>query len=394
MLKISKWFNNFQAPAVLMIDDLSDSYIELYQESYKNDWGYLCDSDESSYYFLQKELLDVHPDIKITFFSPYLKHNVINENSQYKFKKFDLGERQEYIDFLIKLNKQGHEIAHHGSNHGEYIDESISSTVNNWKHEWELFENIDEGVNITLEGVKRFKEICDIDVVGGKYCGYLTNDNSQIIIDKCNFLYWCDKVNFLVHDFNENFFGKNNIISFPTNYRGNSFVRLSYKTGKKKRDNVKSITKYLQPFYNIISYIQLYKLYKNKNIISIQEHYSPSTTAGTAQALNIDTDIKSLKKIFNFLKRLSIWYATCKEIATYIYVRENCQLIIENDELIIYFTNDKRIKDGIISIVNEKAFEIKSKTKSFLSKKHNGLYVVNLPVLNNKNFFKLKEFKG
>ena len=229
MFKIAKWFNNYQAPLVLMMDDLSDAYVEVYHESYKNDWGYLCDANGSSFHFLKKELLEIYPYIKITFFIPYLKHNVINENSQYRFKKFSLGDRLEYTNFLKKLDVQGHEIAHHGSNHGKYINENILSTVNNWKHEWELFEDIAAGIDITLNGVKKFKNICNIDVVGGKYCGYKTIDNSQTIIDKCNFLYWCDRVNYLEKNFNESFFGKNNIISFPTNYRGNAFVRLSYK---------------------------------------------------------------------------------------------------------------------------------------------------------------------
>lgn len=389
MFKIAKWFNNYQAPLVLMMDDLSDAYVEVYHESYKNDWGYLCDANGSSFHFLKKELLEIYPYIKITFFIPYLKHNVINENSQYRFKKFSLGDRLEYTNFLKKLDVQGHEIAHHGSNHGKYINENILSTVNNWKHEWELFEDIAAGIDITLNGVKKFKNICNIDVVGGKYCGYKTIDNSQTIIDKCNFLYWCDRVNYLEKNFNESFFGKNNIISFPTNYRGNAFVRLSYKTGNEKRDKIKNILKYLQPFYNVFSYIQLYKLYKNKYVISIQEHSSPSTSAGTVQAPNIVTDIESLKKIFKFLKRFSIWYATCKEISKYIYVRENSKLIVKNDELIIYFKNNKNINNPVISVVNESIFEIGNNNKSFSSKKHNALYVVNLPVVNGKNIFKI-----
>lgn len=389
MFKIAKWFNNFQAPVVLMIDDVSDSYIEVYEESYKNDWGYLCDTPGSSFYFLQKELLENYPYIKITYFVPHLKHNVVNENSQYKYKKFSLGDRLEYTNFLKKLDKEGYEIAHHGSNHGEYIDENIPSTVNNWKHEWELFDDIDTGVDITLNGVKRFKNICNIDVVGGKYCGYKTIANSQTIIDKCNFLYWCDKINLLEHDYNESYFGENNIISFPTNYLGNSFVRLSYKTGNKKRDKIKNIVKYFQPLYNILSYIQLYRLYKQKYIISIQEHSSPATTAGTVQAPNIITDIESLNKIFKFLKRFSIWYATCKEIAKYIYVRENAKIIVKNNELVINFNNYKNITDTTISIVNKKVFKLENSVQNFSSQKHNGLYVVNLPIINGGNIFKI-----
>jgi hypothetical protein len=389
MFKIATWYNNFQASAVLMIDDLSDSYIEVYDETYKNDWGYCCDTKGGSFDFLQRNLLEKYPYIKITYFVPHLKHNVINENSQYKCKKFALGDRTAYSNFLKELDHKGYEIAHHGSNHGEYIDENIPSTVNNWKHEWELFNDVETGVNITLEGVKRFKDICNIDVVGGKYCGYLTIDNSQEIIDECNFLYWCVKVNLLEGDYREEFFGKNKIISFPTNYLGNSFVRLSYRTGNKKRDKIKNILKYFQPLYNILSYIQLFKLYRKQHIISIQEHSSPSTSSGRVQAPNIITDMKSLNKIFKFLKRFSVWYATCREISMYIYVRENSNLMVKDDELIIEFNNDKNIDGAVISIVNDRSFEIKNSDQVFPSEENNGYHVVNVPVNDGKNTFKI-----
>jgi hypothetical protein len=388
MFKIAKWFNNYQAPAVLMIDDLSDSYIDVYSDSYKNDWGYLCDKPGSSFHFLKKKLLEAYPHIKITFFVPYLKHGVINENSQYRYKKFSLGEREEYVNFLKKLNKYGHEIAHHGSNHGKYINKNSPSTDNNWLHEWELFNDIDSGVKTTLDGVKRFKNTCDIDIAGGKYCGYKTISNSQAIIDKCNFLYWCDKINFLEKEYREGFFGQNRTVSFPTNFNGNSFVQLSYKSGKRKRDILTKFTKYLQPIYNILSRIKLYSLYKKRYIISIQEHISPSTSAGTVQAPNIITDIESLNKIFKFLKRFSIWYATCKEIGKYIHIRENCKIIEKKDELIVNFNNYKNINDPIISIVSENAFKLKINNQCFSSRKHNNLYVVNLPIENGLNIFK------
>ena len=391
MFKISTWFNNFQTPAVLMIDDLSDAYIDVYQESFKNDWGFMCDKDGSSFSFLKQELLELFPQIKITFFSPYAKHNVINKNSEFKYKKYALGERAEYTEFLKRLNVEGHEIAHHGSNHGKYIDESIPSTVNNWIHEWALFKDVNSGVITTLEGVKKFKEVCDIDVVGGKYCGYITIDNSQEIIDQCNFLYWSDKPSYVLGVDEESFFGENHVIAFPTNFGGNAFVRLTYLTGHISRDRKKKIVKYFQPLYNIYSYIQLYKLYKRQRIISIQEHISPSTSAGTVQALNIVTDIESLKKIFYFLNKLSIWYANCRDIAKYIYVRENSQIKIVNDQLIIHFDDNKNMTDALVSIVNKKAFSVKNENYIFSSEKNNHLHVVNLPITNGDNIFKIIE---
>ncbi len=390
MFKISKWFNNYQAPVVLMIDDLSDAYVNVYPESYKNDWGYLCSKEGSSFHFLKNNLLSYYPYIKITFFVPYLKHNAINENSKFEFKKYALGDRNEYTYFLKQLNELGHEIAHHGSNHGEYIDKKIPTTVNNWTHEWALFDDVETGVNTTINGVKKFKEICDIDVVGGKYCGYIAIGNSSVIIDRCDFLYWCERPNYNVVKYNDNFFGESEVISFPTTVAGNSFVRLSYFTGNQKKDKQKRILKYFQPFYNILSYINIYRHYIKSHIISIQEHYSPSKTSGSVQSANVVSDIKSLHKTFNFLQKLSIWYANCKDIASYIYVREHSKIILSDGKINIIFKNKKNIKDPIISITNNKAFILEKNNQVFSSILNNKHQVVNLPIADGDNVFFIK----
>ncbi|MFH0709988.1 MAG: glycosyltransferase [Pseudomonadota bacterium] len=387
MFKIAPWFNNFQAPAVLMIDDLSDAYIDVYEESYKNDWGYLGDQEGSAFHFLEKELLDLYPDVKITFFVPYLRHEVLNENCGFSVKKYALGERKEYTLFLKRLVSKGHEIAHHGSDHGRYINRSICTTANNWIHEWALFQDVEEGVEITEKGVKLFKTIANIDVVGGKYCGYITIDNSQEIIDSCNFLYWCEHVNYLSHDFDETFFGKSQIFSFPTNFPGNSFVRLAYLTGDPKRDSKKKYAKNFQPLYNLLSYYKLDQLYKQGKIISIQDHISPSTSAGTAQSANIVSDILSLKKIFAFLKSRSVWYATCEEIAEYVYIKHNCTIQEDNTKIIIDFKNSKHLSNTFISLTHDKAFTLHQNNVKHSSKMLNGSHTVTVSISNGKNEF-------
>ncbi|WP_456323235.1 hypothetical protein [Hydrogenimonas sp.] len=389
MFKIAKWHNNYQAPSVLMIDDLSDAYINVYNEPFRNDWGHLCNKENSAFSFLQKYLLNQYPHIKITFFSPYDRHNVINQNSSFSSKKFALGEREEYIFFLKYLVSSGHEIAHHGSNHGCFINQHNPSTINNWIHEWELFKNIQQGVETTKKGINLFKKFCDIDIAGGKYCGYKTNRFSDAIIDVCNFLYWCRESNITQHCHSEQYFGKNNIIAFPTNFAGNSFIRLSYMTGKKERDKKKKFLKYFQPLYNLYSYLKLYNLYRKKQIISIQEHISPSTSAGTVQSANIITDIKSLNKIYHTLSYLSIWYATCEEIAKYIYTRDHSSITIIDKLLIINFNNHKNLKNTSITLLNDHLFKINDGENTYVSTLNNGAYVVNLPIRTGKNKYYL-----
>lgn len=389
MLNIAKWYNNYQSPSVLMIDDLSDAYINIYEEEYKNDWGYFCNNENSSFRFLQEELLKKFPKIKITFFVPYLKHNVINDNTKVDFKKHYIGEREEFSSFLKYLINLSHEIAHHGSNHGQYINKGNLSTVNNFKHEWELFDDIEEGVKITNQGKEIFKDTLSINLSGGKYCGYKEINNSKNIIDKSNFLYWSDKINFNTKKYAYNFFGKNNIISFPTNFSGNAFVRLSYITGDTKKDRIKSILKFLQPIYNIKEYLFLYKLYKNGEIISIQEHISPSTSSGIAQSANIISDIESLKKIYSFLSNKSIWYETCENIAKYIYTKENTTINETDEKIFIRFNNYKMLEDCKVSLESKNYFELINNENIILkSIKSNNKFVINLKINHEITIFK------
>ncbi len=387
-IEIAPWYNNYQAPSVLMIDDLSDLYIEKYAQTYKNDWGYFCHQDNSAYSFLEKNLLKLFPDIKITFFVPYLRHNVVHKKTKEQHEKYAVGEREAFTQFLKELMEQGHEIAHHGSHHGEYIDESKITTVNNFKHEWELFESVEKGVQVTQKGVEVFKKYLNKHISGGKFCGYKQKENSLEIIDQCNFLYWCEDVNFKAkHEVN--FFGKNNIISFPSNFSGNAFVRLSYKTGDSSKDKKKHITKYLQPLYNILQYKKLNELYKNRHIISIQEHISPATSSGITQSANIVSDIKSLQKIYSFLAKKSIWYATAEEIAKYIYIKKSTSIKQkEVDELIITFNNEKNLQNSVISINHIHPFIlIDREANRYISKLQNKKHTINLPIKGGENIF-------
>ncbi len=391
MVKISKWFDGYQAPAVLMIDDLSDGYIDIHKEPYKNDWGYLCDTEESAYTFLQRELLVHYPDIKITFFVPYARHNVINETRD-NYKKYAVGEREAFTDFLKRLLKQGHEIAHHGSNHGRYIDPEKIDTANNFIHEWQLFESVEEGVAVTLKGKKVFREIVGTEVTGGKYCGYLQRSNSADIIDACGFEYWCIDAKLDPKESDTYLFGKNNVIAFPTNFNGNAFVRLKYKTGREKRDNLKRFTRFLQPLYNITQYHKLETLYKLGNIISIQEHISPATSSGSIQASNIVSDMESLQKIFAYLSKKSIWYATCGEIARYIYVRDQCRIEHRKNEIVIIFDNPKRLDNTKVTVESEKAFVLEdSDGRRHDSQKGDGKYFLSLSVHEGENRYLLLE---
>lgn len=387
--RFARWYNNHQTPAVLMIDDISDGYLDIYPEPYKNDWGYLCDQEGSSYHFLKSRLLDFFPEIKITFFAPYARHAIMNENCGIPIKKFGVGERKEYTDFLRNLITNGHEIAHHGSNHGQYVNPQECKVGDNWIHEWLLFDSEDEGVKITLEGVSRFQQSASINITGGKYCGYASRENSQAIIDRCNFLYWCEYGDY--RQDHQNYFGKNAVFSFPTTYAGNTFVRLSYRTGETKRDRKKLITRYFQPLYNLLGYYKLAQLYKQGKIISIQEHISPSTTWGNVQSSNIITDIESLKKIFKYLRPLDIWYATCNAIASYLYILNHITMIQNDNKLEISFNNERNLCNTILTVIADKPFILMRNGCSIASIASKNVHIANLLLQSGTNEYTIKQ---
>lgn len=386
--RFANWYNNHQSPAVLMIDDLSDGYLDIYSESYKNDWGYLCDREGSSLHFLKSRLLDFFPAIKITFFAPYARHGIMNENCKIPVKKYAVGERSEYSAFLQKLVSEGHEIAHHGSDHGRYVNPMDCRVGDNWIHEWLLFDSEEEGVKITLEGVNRFRQSSGVHISGGKFCGYAFRENSQAIIDQCNFLYWCEHGDYRWNE--QTYFGQNKIFSFPTTYAGNTFVRLIYKTGEAKRDRKKLITRFFQPLYNLLGYYKLRKLYQRGNIISIQEHISPSTTWGNVQSSNIITDIESLKKIFKFLKPLDIWYATCEEIALYHYVKTHCSLHWTDNQIDIHFDNVRKLENTRISLISDEPFTLERNGEIVSSAKRKNVYVTTLSLKSGSNEYQIR----
>lgn len=380
-VSIARWFDNHQCASVLMIDDLSDAYIGVYPESWKNDWGNLCDQPGSAWRFLEEHLLAAFPEIRITFFVPYARHNVVNENAPFETRKYGVGERAEFSAFLRKLAALGHEIAHHGSNHGRYIDPANVSTYRNFVHEWELFDDEEEGIEVTRRGIELFREHAGIDVVGGKYCGYRQRDNSAAIIDACGFEYWCSGVNFLSGDAGVGYFGRHSVLDFPTNFPGNAFVRLSYRTGNLRKDRRKKLTRFLQPFYNIGQYRALDALCDAGEIISVQEHISPATSSGLTQSANIVSDMASLHRLYRHLRGRSVWHANCRDIARYARLRDGTTLVMDDDRLTLRYTGTPLAEACELSLVATDPFElVAGDGRRFGSRTKNGSEVANIPV--------------
>ncbi|MFA0015786.1 hypothetical protein AB4391_20905 [Vibrio lentus] len=335
-LKLSSWLDSCQAPSVLMIDDLSDAYVDKYREPYKNDWGYLTDQTGGCFDYISKNLLSKYPHIKISFFVPYLRHNVIKDSSN--VIKYDIADREEFISFLNQLVQLGHEVCCHGSNHGMYID-------GKWFQEWDLFESQDEANTMVKKAKEYFYNNFDFRISGGKYCGYKYNEYSDVSIAFGDFKYWCKDARLdLKSDIKEN---DNGFLEFPTNIAGNVFVKYLYKKEVIWKDILSKILFPLQYFKNRKSTRELRCAITLGKIISIQEHYSPSTTRGLVQSCNVISDIESLQRIYSILSDYDIWYATCEEVTDYYSLRESSSIVVSHDNINVRVGSQSVVKEAL-----------------------------------------------
>ena len=376
---VALWLDNAISPCNLMIDDLSDAYIDKYDESRRNDWGYMTDERGSSFDFLKTHLLDMYPEIKITFFVPYLKHSVISDDTNLKTIKYGIGERKEFSIFLTSLVEAGHEISHHGSTHGCYDREGI------WHQEWELFDDVNKGVTVTVEGKRVFENTIDYKLLGGKYCGYRYNQYSSDIISESNFLYWCNNAVFFIPSCGKLDDENSNVIDFPTTIPGNIFVKYKYQTEIRKKDLIKKV---LSPFHFIFDFFnqrKIHKLIQARSILSIQEHYSPSTTRGIVQSANIHSDIKSLNKIFSFLTVYDIWYATCADISKYFYAKEKSSIVYTDKKLTINYDDTKKVGSTFITLVFNRLISLTKDDEIFSCNEKRNEFFITLPLSPGEN---------
>lgn len=379
---ITYWFNNHQAASVLMIDDLSDTYVDAYQEPYKNDWGYLTTQPNSSFSFLKKNFLNQFPKIKITFFVPYLAHGLCHPKGKYPFKAHPISQRKEFKAFLNFLVTHGHELAHHGSNHG-YYQKNKPANTRYFVQEWTTLDSNLKVKHIIEEGMEYFKKASNYLISGGKYCGYQSHECCLETLEKSSLLYWCCNVTY----FQSNEFFYKYLFKFPTTLAGNIFVKYKYLTKNLKIDFIKYLIGwFIQPISNYFSKKKLKIIYEKKGIISIQEHMSHTHTHKAIQSGNIISDISSLKKIYSILKPWNIWYATCKDITQYIILRNHCKLSISKNKLTLNLVFPKKIQSTITLCLSSPIIcKQKNITIHSYIKKNNNL--INLAIQNGKNDF-------
>ncbi|MDY6853832.1 MAG: hypothetical protein SWO11_03855 [Thermodesulfobacteriota bacterium] len=293
IIEKTKWLNNADSPVMLMIDDLTNAWYS--RNSSKvwdrgGDWGGGLDKDESTFSFLSKNLLYDFSEVKVTFFSIVGKMNQFTYHSPFTFAE-PLNFNSETKSFFRKLNNnERFEVAYHGYNHG-----NPRETIENFVQEWKSFGSVGEACEQIRKGKEIFKNVFGKYPNGGKYGGWQYNEFADESIDRSNFLWWCrdwmprDVRNIIRDSYYEpQLFGKNLVVALPSTVHG-------FYWNKKQIDT----------------------LLRKKQMVSIEEHIAPIRPDGLIQAPNVIEDINELRRLFNYLRKKNVWYATGTEIAEY-----------------------------------------------------------------------------
>ena len=331
-LEIAKWKDNAVAPVVFMVDDIAN--ITMKQSNTNSlkigeDWGHYGREKNSMWDFLSKNLLDKFPKIKTTFFLVTDKRAPMALGEEYTYNK-SIVEDKKFIEFLKYLHQHKNiELAYHGTTHGK-----AAVKHDDFLQEWETFSNLDEGTEEIARGKELFKEAVKSYPTGGKYCGYEEGDFGPESISKSGFKWWAYHWDGIIWDknindekYNYNLEFNQGVVDIPTTVDA---ATLSLKTYKRlfTRKYLKSLYLYLTEQKTIERHIE--SLYKNRQVISIQEHSSPYRTDGIIQYPNIVSDIDNLNYIFTLLSKKDVWYATCDELANYFISRSNIKISMEN----------------------------------------------------------------
>jgi hypothetical protein len=350
ILEVAKWKYNAVSPVVFMIDDIANISIKKSKSKelqIGEDWGRYARDKNSMWDFLYINLLKKFPKIKTTFFLVTDKRAPMALGQKYSYTQ-RADRDKKFIDFLNYLHHHPNvELAYHGTTHGEANIES-----KDFLQEWERFNTLEETKSEIARGREIFKTTLGSYPTGGKYCGYEEGKFGDDSISQMGFGWWCYHWDGIIWDKNStdkrysyDLEFRKGVVDIPSTVDGST---LSLKVIKKlfTRKYLKSLYLYIVEGKTVERHIE--SLYKEREVISIQEHSSPYRTDDIIQYPNIVSDIDNLNYIFSFLAKKDVWYATCSELADYYIDRVNSKIVYIKDNEFKILSNREKVELTLI----------------------------------------------
>jgi hypothetical protein len=296
-VKKCRWLHDATAAAVLMIDDLSNGYLDLELAGLvpASDWGFGGRGPNSIFRYFEDALLSKHPEIRYTVFLPFGRHSIGLVESRYPAVAWGAFETEEFVDLLSHILAQQQEIAYHGHHHGSPRPTLDPQT---WVAEHEHLGHSAYAEQMAAD-LCRFKDVFGIDMLGGKSPGYRYDVSLETLLQQSPFKWWAFDYaparQFLEY--------RGRLIDFPANLAGDLLPA---------RGN--PIRRHLRRF---LAEYRIETIIERGGVVAIQEHFLSTRPDGRRQHPNLYDDIPSLEKVFDLLRGEDIWYATCSDIAWY-----------------------------------------------------------------------------
>lgn len=394
-VEICKWYNGADSPVLFMIDDLANTWVDSNNNGSLDlgeDWGYFKDEEHSSFRYLNENILEVFPQVKVTFFVPVGVRVGMLETPLFPKQSLLMNSDGESKQFFRSIHQHPNfELAYHGTTHGK-----VGRRAHDFIQEWALFQSTEEAVHRVQEGIEIFQDAVGVKPRGGKYCGYTSNEYSDESINQTDFSWWCRYWNRGMLDnetddicgqdqdpitnFDVKRFGTHQVIDIPSTVNG-ALLNGIYR----KDHSVKGIIKrvFRKPFTRWKLH-QIAYLLKHRLVISIQEHIAPSRDDGKRQSPNIFDDCKSILGIFQYLADKRVWYCTGSELADYVNLRDHVTLVMK-DESRFELDHETSYSNQVISLAfsDQGPFTVRLPNKEQVDVMER---TVNLPVMKGEYF--------
>jgi hypothetical protein len=318
---VAIWPRDAQAAACLMIDDLTDGWIDVGGGARIGgaDWGHACDGAGSSFRFLCDGLLREFPEIRTTFFVPVdrLPDVAASRNTPH-FQRIDA--RPEFVAFLRALDAdERFECAYHGKEHGKPGPRS-----EDYEPEFTLYASVEDALAGIERGREIWRRVFGRDPAGGKYPAYASGAHGDAAIDRAGFTWWCRRFDPEVAGngdavaFEPRFFGEAGVVDVPSTVHGGLATLIRPASLHPRR-----VAGALRHDWRALRNVRptLAALLERRSVISVQEHITWSRPDAGRLVPNVYDDAASLRRIFAELRRHRVWHATCGDIARYFEAR-------------------------------------------------------------------------
>ena len=320
---LAAWPDEAEAPVCLMIDDLTDGWIDADGSGRplgRNDWGAGLDLPGGSFHFLEQRILADFPEVRTTFFVPVARVEDVRPAARPShFTPID--RRPEFAHFLRRLDADPRfECAYHGKEHGH-----PGPTAASYVAEFDAFGSLPEALSALRAGEQIWKSVFGRKPGGGKYPAYAKGTFGDIAVDLSGYAWWCRRWDRGVADagapaaFQPRFFGEHDVVDVPSTVHG----------GMLSLPPLSKITLRGLPGWGGVRLLgrgwlndELDALLAQRGVVSVQEHITSSRPDGDVQTPNVYDDAKTLRHLFRRLRKRRVWHATCGEIAAYWRSRE------------------------------------------------------------------------